>query len=193
MTHAHDQHNQALQNQGGPAGGGQLEEIDVDLSISLKFTWANTLPVLLSLTRDGKGEAVGFARLEFQRMAATADLCNEALALLAKLAETGEYDSAELVRLVAQASRLASSGTLPVGAMADSKASTETVRTQYGVLAAQCGQRLPLEVLYSAAGWYIGTCLDDMPYSRESVQYWPKRELAAQALTSGKWSQKQNP
>lgn len=39
-----------------------------------------------------------------------------------------------------------------------------------GLLALEyCGKRLPLQVLQSAAGFYIGTMDDDGPCSRESV------------------------
>jgi hypothetical protein len=41
-----------------------------------------------------------------------------------------------------------------------------------------CGKELVLEVLHSAAGYYIGTFCKCGPYSRESVYY--KTEKAAQ-------------
>lgn len=70
---------------------------------------------------------------------------------------------------------------------------------------AQCGElalrfgglTLPLRVLQSAAGYYLGTLDEDgMPYSRESVAYWRKPEEAEATLkdTSSKsWTQKPNP
>lgn len=71
---------------------------------------------------------------------------------------------------------------------------------QFGQLASEFGsRRLPLKVLQSAAGFYIGTeCVDDevgcaLPYSRESNEYWPTGELADAALCNGTWSQKLNP
>ena len=54
-----------------------------------------------------------------------------------------------------------------------------------GKLAASCGVQLPLEVLQSPAGFYIGTSNKGMPFSRESVQYWPSEEAASDALKNG--------
>lgn len=62
-----------------------------------------------------------------------------------------------------------------------------------GLLAlAFVGKRLPLQVLRSAAGYYIGT-FDDGPVSRESVEYFPTREAARHALETGAWTQRQEP
>lgn len=55
------------------------------------------------------------------------------------------------------------------------------------------GVELPLEVLKSAAGFYIGTFDRSSPvpepFSRESQQYWSTREAAVAALVSGNWTQ----
>jgi hypothetical protein len=59
-----------------------------------------------------------------------------------------------------------------------------------GYLAATCAAvRLPLRVLRSAAGHYIGTADDEGPVSRESVEYFPSRAAAEAALASGQWTQ----
>ncbi len=56
------------------------------------------------------------------------------------------------------------------------------------------GKRLPLQVLRSAAGFYIGTFDDhDGPCSRESFEYFPSRDAAATALTTGAWMQRSYP
>lgn len=65
-------------------------------------------------------------------------------------------------------------------------------KQQYGFLASQCGFHLPLEALESNAGFYIGT-FDCGPVSRESVEYWPTRTAAEEALKTGVWTQKPNP
>ena len=52
---------------------------------------------------------------------------------------------------------------------------------------------LPLQVLQSAAGYYVGTCDEDGPVSRESNEYFKNRETAEQALADGNWSQKAEP
>ena len=59
-----------------------------------------------------------------------------------------------------------------------------------GLLAADAGYRLPLEVLQSAAGFYLGTADQEGPVSRESVEYFPTREAAVQALETGQWNQR---
>lgn len=52
------------------------------------------------------------------------------------------------------------------------------------------GLRLDLQVLQSAAGFYIGTSHEYLPYSRESVEYWPSREKAELALDTNSWTQR---
>lgn len=70
-------------------------------------------------------------------------------------------------------------------------ASTFTPR---GFLAAQCGHRLPLRILKSAAGYYVGTVSDEFgPVSRESVEYWPTAAEAQAAFELGQWTQRRNP
>lgn len=59
-----------------------------------------------------------------------------------------------------------------------------------GQLAALNGKVLPLRVLRSHAGYYIGTQSSDGPYTRESEEYWPKAEVAQQALLTGDWTQR---
>jgi hypothetical protein len=64
-------------------------------------------------------------------------------------------------------------------------------RKQFGALAQAAGRQLELQVCKSAAGFYLGTRDDDgAPFTRESQEYWSKRERAEQALTSGRWTQK---
>ncbi|EML0614088.1 hypothetical protein RXV02_005677 [Pseudomonas aeruginosa] len=63
---------------------------------------------------------------------------------------------------------------------------------QYGKLAlAHLRLELPLQVLMSNAGFYIGTLDEEGPASRESVEYYPSREFAQQALDNGTWSQRE--
>lgn len=65
---------------------------------------------------------------------------------------------------------------------------------RFGQLAHEGGERFPLLVLQSMAGYYIGTLDDDLcPYSRESVEYFPSKEVADNALTTGEWTQRENP
>lgn len=60
-----------------------------------------------------------------------------------------------------------------------------------GILAAKfAGLSLPLQVLRSGAGFYIGTANEMGPVSRESVEYFATAELAERALEQGSWSQR---
>ena len=65
--------------------------------------------------------------------------------------------------------------------------------TPFGYLAALSnGPKLQLQVLKSRAGFYIGTCTNDGPYSRESVEYWATESQAALALVENSWTQRPN-
>lgn len=49
---------------------------------------------------------------------------------------------------------------------------------------------IPLKVLKSARGFYIGTCDEHQgPLSRESNEYWTCENDASHALESGRWTQ----
>jgi len=58
---------------------------------------------------------------------------------------------------------------------------------------AYTGKRLPLWILRSNAGHYIGTADHDGPVSRESVDYYPSQHDADHALTTGCWQQRPHP
>lgn len=60
----------------------------------------------------------------------------------------------------------------------------ETIATGAPDTCPDCGLNLELQVLMSAAGYYIGTFCDCGPYSRESC-YYKTREDAQLALDSG--------
>jgi hypothetical protein len=65
----------------------------------------------------------------------------------------------------------------------------------FGVLAKEYGNlRLPIRVLQSNAGYYIGTADDDSgPVSRESLEYFRTKEMAEDALKTRCWTQRQTP
>ncbi|HBC0114028.1 TPA: hypothetical protein JEX52_005524, partial [Escherichia coli] len=54
-----------------------------------------------------------------------------------------------------------------------------------GILAAKAGYTLPLQILSSARGYYIGTQCDEGPVSRESEEYFRNYEQAVRALENG--------
>ncbi|MCY1371197.1 NADPH dehydrogenase [compost metagenome] len=53
--------------------------------------------------------------------------------------------------------------------------------------------RLPLQVLCSAAGHYIGTADADGPVSRESASFFRSHHAAEHALQTGRWQQRLHP
>ena len=60
----------------------------------------------------------------------------------------------------------------------------ETILSGASSVCPDCVVRLTLEVLESAAGFYIGTRCECGPYSRESG-YFKSRDLASAALLAG--------
>ena len=68
------------------------------------------------------------------------------------------------------------------------------IKIQFGHLAKLFGgQELPLEILPSRAGYYLGTQCDGEPYSREGREYYKTRHEAEAALKSGQWTQRPSP
>ena len=65
-----------------------------------------------------------------------------------------------------------------------------TTGIAYGQLAHTCGKKLPLQVLESNAGFYIGTQTENGPFTRESMEYFRKHGDAESALATGDWTQK---
>ena len=64
---------------------------------------------------------------------------------------------------------------------------------QFGLLAQTfAGRELPLEVLRSAAGYYLGTWDEEGPFTRESQEYFSNQQAAQDALESGDWTQRQS-
>ena len=56
-----------------------------------------------------------------------------------------------------------------------------------------CWVELPVTVLESRAGFYLGTQAKGLPVSRESEEYFAERKLAEAALKSGNFIQRMNP
>ncbi|ELV5049180.1 hypothetical protein SHB66_004670 [Salmonella enterica] len=59
-----------------------------------------------------------------------------------------------------------------------------------GILAAESGFTLPLLVLKSGRGYYIGTANHEGPVSRESEEYFRTHNKAVLALITGSWAQR---
>lgn len=62
-----------------------------------------------------------------------------------------------------------------------------------GVLAARSGFLLPIRVLSSRAGYYIGTFSDNHGVISRESQYFDKRIDAEKALRKGTWTQRRHP
>lgn len=85
-------------------------------------------------------------------------------------------------------------GTFTDSASPQAKAVNSIVPNMVGELAKHfCGKELPLQVMSSRSGFYIGTCDDDGPVSRESAEYFRDEAAADAALSSGSWVQKLTP
>jgi hypothetical protein len=56
-----------------------------------------------------------------------------------------------------------------------------------------CNVKLPIQVLQSAAGYYIGTFDDEGPCSRESEEYFATSKEAYTALETNNWTQRYEP
>ena len=59
-----------------------------------------------------------------------------------------------------------------------------------GLVAYAFGASLRVEVLEGEEGFYIGTRDDGLPFTRESVEYFPSRSSAERALMRGAWTQR---
>lgn len=183
-----------------------------DITIGLSSTWSEYAVALIALAFDGNAEGKALAKHELKRMAAVADLAASAMKIVARQAEGlgvwKEHEQLEATRVVlASCHRDHGADTdrpeqsVDNGALADvEKPLQQTAQSAqqhpaYGVLAKHfCKREMPLQVLYSAAGFYLGT-LDEgrMPLSRESKEFWPSRERARDALQSGEWTQRITP
>ena len=64
-------------------------------------------------------------------------------------------------------------------------------RQTFGQIALRYGEDLPIEVLGADQGFYIGTRKEDLPFSRESAEYFATRAQAQQALATGSWTQRE--
>jgi hypothetical protein len=62
--------------------------------------------------------------------------------------------------------------------------------SRIGKIALRFGEELSLEILETGEGFYIGTLKDGLPFSRESVEYYPTRARAEQALIRNTWTQR---
>lgn len=163
-------------------------------------SWDEAVRLLLAAHLHGTAEGQRMAEAHLVRMAQVADLAQNAVSLLDRLPEVvmaplGERWTQLRATLLHNAVMLSPSS---VPDAAPVSLSTEGIKPdgdepaapRLGFLAQRAGQNLPLEICYSAAGFYLGTYNDQGPYTRESQEYWPKREQAQRALDTGRWTQR---
>lgn len=153
--------------------------------------WVEAMPLLLALLESGTHEGKRQAREQLRQMARVADLGALAVERLDQLGDSVFVEA-----------QLAAAGVCRTAATNDPRQSelnlcaaqtAGTARPVAQIASAALGHPVPLEVCYSAAGFYLGTYVQAEPYSRESVEYWRKREEAEAALASGRWTQRQQP
>lgn len=161
-------------------------KVDID-----NHTWSSLLPAMLAVLQDGSPTGRRLVSAELQRMAIAADLCNQALIALVRLNNRGDGDPDDDATEVIQRAWDCQSRDR---AAPQPQAGTEPEARQTGLMAKRLlGKDLELQVCYSAAGFYLGTYDQDVPCTRESVEYWRARELATRALESGQWTQRDRP
>ncbi len=158
-------------------------------------TWVSSLPVTLAVFQSGTPKGHDLAKQNLQRMAEVADLATEALKIVERLASSAHVRSDDVCLVLAEARRL--NGHKPC----DNSSEHHAAPSPEGDTCRACGQlakrfsnlELPLDICQCSRGYYIGTYCDDAPYTRESEEFWPLRELAMQALRRTDWTQRTAP
>jgi hypothetical protein len=171
-----------------------------DLSVIAQLvphTWSEAINLLLAAHLYGTSAGRKLARAHIGHMANVADIGCAAIALLREQASTeAAVFRGQVDQLLAQAKAIldaAPATGLDVGAPSPESSSLHHP-TEVGRLARQLtGQDFELQVCYCAVGFYLGTVRDDEPFTRESVEYWPRREQATTALATGNWRQRAQP
>lgn len=181
---------------------------DVPLTMAIgPQSWLDILPTLLALLTSRTAQGQSIARRELERMAQAADMSSAALSALGEFASMREQTPPVVPWGVAATAERGpgSPGAEHSSAGADHSTADLTgvgqsdkdlaaedllhLGIRYGKLARAEGKLLPLEVCYSAAGFYLGTYCNEQPFSRES-EYFLSRDTATRALQSGEWTQR---
>jgi hypothetical protein len=165
------------------------------LSIPIDITWTSSLVALLAVYESGTPKGRSLAKQHLQRMAEVADLAFDAVKTIERMVTEKHVRDDDVLQVVAEAKRLSRAhpcDNTPEHAASPSPAGDTAVAC--GKLAKQLSKlELPLDICYCARGFYIGTYCDAQPYTRESEEYWTRRELAATALKIGEWTQRTAP
>ncbi|WP_247664572.1 hypothetical protein [Ideonella alba] len=182
-------HHVTISGQAHVRAGEQLSTIDLGLR-----SWDEAVRLLLAAHLHATAEGQRMVETHLVRMAQIADLAQNAVALLdrlpdAAMAPLGKHWTQLRGALLQRALTLSGPASPTVSRPAP-ETQGEAQRPPLGLLAQRSGQDLPLEICYSAAGFYLGTYNDEGPYTRESQEYWPQREQAQRALDTGHWTQR---
>jgi hypothetical protein len=172
--------------------------------------WVDVLTLFEALTVSGDAQGKRIAHEQLTIMAQTADMAAPAIQRLSELGEDA-FLYATVVPLYretrkrvtaqqaghAHESAGADSGAGALGGRGVQGASAAPmaapVAAPVAVLAsAAAGCTVLLEVCYSAAGFYLGTYRDGEPHTRESAEYWRRRDAAQSAMATGTWTQREN-
>lgn len=151
--------------------------------------WVEALPLFLALLENGLREGKRQAREQLRQMARLADLGALAVERLDQLGDKAFVEAQFAAAGLCGAAAANDTRQVELDLRADSTAGA--TRPVARIAAAALGRPVPLEVCYSAAGFYLGTYVDNEPYSRESAEYWTTREAAEAALAGGQWTQRQ--
>lgn len=71
-----------------------------------------------------------------------------------------------------------------------SQKSPSSAIVPHGLLAAQSGEFLQLQVVSSGGGYYLGTQSERGPFTLESEESWETHEKALMAWDAGCWTQR---
>ena len=165
------------------------------LSIPIELNWTSSLMSLLAVYESGTPKGRSLAKQNLQRMAEVADLAFNAVKTIERIVTERHVRDDDVMQVVADAKRLSNAHPC------DNTPEHAATPSPTGDVAVACGKvarhlsdlELPLDICYCARGFYIGTFCDAQPYTRESEEYWPRREMAAEALKTGAWTQRTAP
>ena len=155
-------------------------------------TWVASLGATLAVYQSGTPKGHNLAKQNLQRMAEVADLSTRAIKLVARMASDDVVLGDEVTTLLSEARRLSNAHPCDNTPEHGASPSPDGEATRpCGSLAKKLSNLdLPLDVCYCARGFFLGTYSDGELYTRESDEYWPKRDQAVTAMRNGDWTQR---
>ena len=158
-------------------------------------TWVASLGPILAVYQSGTPKGSWLAKQNLQRMAELADLATSAVQTLERIVCDDHVRGDDISQVLADGKRLCNAK--PADNTIDHHSSPSPageVSAEFGLLAKRLSSlELPLDVCYCARGFYVGTFCDAQPYTRESEEYWQRRELVVDAMRNHTWTQRTAP